>query len=182
MVDWVNVFDELHPERGASEADLAALRADLGRGLSDADVASICAEQKNPFGTNEPLYGEWKPFDPRTWSLPNRPLPPVYVDFLRYSNGGTFRTGTRTFDAFLSTREIRSTLIGYWFPEFLPGALPFAFDGSGGIYAFDTREEARDGEYPVLFCMAGAYFHDEALLAGSTFLEACSGRTEPPLL
>lgn len=45
---------------------------------------------------------------------------------------------------------VRAIMLGYHVPEYMPGALPFAFDGCGTFYLLDMRKPAVGDEYPVL--------------------------------
>ncbi len=51
-------------------------------------------------------------------------------------------------------------MIGYHIPEYMPGAIPFAFDGSG-LDLFDMRQSVVEGEYPVVQAHAGCLGWDE---------------------
>lgn len=64
--------------------------------------------------------------------------------------------------------------MGYDFPQYMPGALPFASDGDGGFYVFDMRHAAIEGEYPVLTVEAGnlGYDDDAAQFLASSFAAA----------
>ncbi len=178
--DWSALFAESHPEAGAGEETIARLLKTHGAPLSDEEIARVFASQTNPFHASDPMYATWRPFDPERCALPQRPLPPAYLDFLRFSNGGSFRNGKRWFDAFLTTDQVRSYLIDYHIPEYLPGAWPFAMDGSGDFYLFDMRAEAgAQGEYPVLFAHAAALGYDEARVVAASFEAACRGTTDP---
>ena len=178
MNDWAHVFDEAYPCPGASEAALAQLVANVGQPLSPDEIAAINAQQRNPFPVNDPLYASYRPFDPSAWIIPNRPLPPAYLAFLRWSDGGEFRTGERWLGFFPAT-EVRELLLAYCVPQYMPGVLPFALDGGGIFYVFDMRQPPTGGEYPVLITAAGNLGYDDARLLATSFLEACRDTTEP---
>jgi hypothetical protein len=93
-IDWTSVF-ERHLAPGASEAEVQCLQGDVSRPLSTGEVATIVARQRNPFPPQDPLHAHFRPFDPMRWALPASPLPAAYLAFLRWSNGGSFRTGER---------------------------------------------------------------------------------------
>jgi len=147
--------------------------------MTGAEVAAINAQQRNPFPPADPLHARWYPFDPSQWRIPARPLPPSYRDFLLWSDGGSFRTGERRFDAFLPVGKLREYLLAYHVPQFMPGGLPFAMDGGGGFYLFDLRADSIDGEYPIVFAHAGNLGWDDAVPIAQTFPDACRGDTDP---
>jgi hypothetical protein len=167
MGNWDTVFHERYPERGATETDIAELIAGLSMEMTSREVAEVVKESPH--------------LSPGTWKLPCRPLPPEYLGLLRWSNGGEFRTGERWFQFFtaLDARHcVRATLLAYHLPQYMPGALPFAFNGGGVFYLFDMREPPTQGEYPILCshaCNLG-YGPDECVAVAQTFLEACQGR------
>jgi hypothetical protein len=70
-------------------------------------------------------------------------------------------------------------MLAYEIPQYMPGAVPFAFDGGGTFYLFDMRCDPSDGEYPIVFCNAGALFWEDAIHVAETFPGACQGRTDP---
>jgi hypothetical protein len=67
-------------------------------------------------------------------------------------------------------------MLAYHVPEYVFGAVPFAFNGAGTFYMFDMRRPAVGDEYPIVCAGAGDLGSDDdcALVAG-TFLAACSG-------
>jgi hypothetical protein len=178
-IRWPAVFATAHPRPGVSEQDLAAALADLRRPLSEEEADQIGRSQTNPFPRGDSLHASWRPFDPHRWRLPDRPLPPSYLSFLRWSDGGAFFNGDRRFDPFLPCGELREYLLGNHIPQYMPGALPFAFDGGGRFYLFDMRNEPVRGEYPVLYVGAGNLGYEDAVLVAASFIEACRGTTNP---
>jgi hypothetical protein len=178
-IDWPAVFTEAHPEPGASAEDLAAALADLRRPLSDEEAYEIARSQRNPFPKKDQLHAAWRPFDPRRWRLPDEPLPPSYLSFHRWSDGGAFVNGDRGFDPFFPCTRLREYLLAYHVPQYMPGALPFAFDGGGCFYLFDMRQDPVGGEYPVLYVGAGNLGYEDAVPVASSFVEACKGTTDP---
>ncbi len=71
-------------------------------------------------------------------------------------------------------------LLAYELPEYMPGAMPIAFDGQGTFFLFDMRQPAVGGEYPIVRAHAG-YLGWEAEASGviaDSFLAMCRGRTE----
>jgi hypothetical protein len=74
---------------------------------------------------------------------------------------------------------LREFLVSYHVPQYMPLAVPFAFNGGGVMYLFDMRDPpASDGEYPILCAHAGCLTfdpHDSPKVADS-FPEVCRGR------
>jgi hypothetical protein len=171
-VIWHDIFDEVYAVPGASEAVLVNLTASLARPLSSGELGAVNGTQRNPFPINDHGHSSWHPFSAETWVLPRGPLPPSYLAFLQWSNGGEFRAGKRWFQ-FVTAGEVRSTLLSYHFPQYMPGALPFAMDGDGGFYVFDMRRAPIGGEYPILTVVAGNLGYDEAKHLASSFIAAC---------
>jgi hypothetical protein len=149
MVDWFAVFDEAYPVRGATVGDIKRLVESVTRPVSPVEVEEINRSQQNPFPKGDPLYASWRPFDPSQWLIPNRHLLPSYLAFLRWSNGGEFRTGERWFQ-FFAANEVRGMLLAYHVPQYMSGAIPFGFNGSGTFYMFDMRRPPRKHEYPIV--------------------------------
>src|SRR5438105_4911264 len=119
MIEWPTVFAEAHAQPGISEEDLAAALADLRRPLSKEEVDAIAGSQSNPFPKRDPMHAAWTPFDPRGWRLPDRPLPPSYLSFLRWSDGGVFINADRSFNPFLACGKLREYLLCYHVPEYM---------------------------------------------------------------
>jgi hypothetical protein len=183
VIDWSRVFDEVHPAAGASAADLKRLIASVGQPLTPSEVKAIRHSQRNPFPKGDPLYASWRPFDPSAWMVPDRPLPESYLGFLSWSNGGEFRTGERWFQFFPALDPgggVRATLLAYHLPQYVPGALPFAFNGGGTFYLFDMRRAARRGEYPVVCSDSGSlgWKPDQCRQVADTFEAACRGTVD----
>lgn len=68
-------------------------------------------------------------------------------------------------------------MLAYHLPEYMPGALPIAFNGGGTFYLFDMREPAKKGEYPVVCSHSGklGWDTDECVRIADSFLSACQG-------
>ncbi|GAB3617769.1 hypothetical protein GCM10027416_23260 [Okibacterium endophyticum] len=49
----------------------------------------------------------------------------------------------------------------YELAEYMPRAVPIAFDGSGGLYLLDARTGRNDGSQPVVWSHAGTLSWDE---------------------
>jgi hypothetical protein len=177
-VDWSTLFEAAYPELGASEADLHFLVQSLQRPISQAELGQI---QQRHARWRERHPSSVLRFHPTSWRIPGKPLPQSYLDFLRWSNGGAFGQGERWFDRFFTTGEVRGYMLAYDVPEHLPGAVPFAFDGSGTFYLFDMREQQCAGEYPILISHAShlGFGPTACRQIASTFVEACTGRTAP---
>lgn len=183
-IDWSSLFDEVRPEPGASEADILGLIEGVTHPVSQAEIEEINAVHRQ---LHRQLAAgldfapdDWS--DPSTWELPRGALPQTYLDFLRWSNGGAFRKGTKWFNPIFKTDEVRGYTLSYELPEWMPGALPFAFDGGGTFYVFDMRQPPQDGEYPVLVSHAGnlGFDPDNSVQVGATFLEACQAASDEP--
>jgi hypothetical protein len=176
MINWTSVFDEAYPQPGASPAEIAALVEQVKQPLSTAEITEINSSQQNPFPKNDALYNIYRPFDPRSWQIPRRSLPPTYLNFLRWSNSGEFGNGKRWIQ-FEHASRLRRLLIGYQVPEYMPAAVPFGLDGSGVLYLFDMRQPPTHGEYPILVAAAGNLNYDDAVVIAHSFLELCRGTT-----
>ena len=171
-----DIFVERRAVPGATDEELASLASSLGKPLSSEEVAKINASQRNPFPATDPLYARYRPFDPREWRLPQRPLPDSYLTFLRCSNGGEFCNGERLFQM-LSASEMRDVLLCYHIPQYMPDVISFAFDGYGSLYLFDMREAAISGEYPIVLASAGNLCFDEAEPVGASFIDVLKSQT-----
>ena len=174
-INWIRLFEESHPQPGATEAEVVELVQSVAKPLAAAEVKQINSTQRNPFPASDPLHQSYTPFDPTLWKLPRLPLPHIYLAFLQWSNGGSFRNGVRWFDPFFSTTKLREYLIAYAVPQFMPDALPFAFDGGGHFYLFDMRKAPANGEYPIVYCGAGNLGWDDTVIVALDFLTACEG-------
>jgi len=68
-------------------------------------------------------------------------------------------------------------MLAYHIPQYMPDALPIAFNGGGVFYLLDMREPACEGEYPIV-CASSGYLGWEPRawrLVAPSFLEACRG-------
>ncbi|TVX93401.1 SMI1/KNR4 family protein [Paenibacillus agilis] len=174
-MNWKAVFEvcyEKCPE--ATEQELDMLINDWHRPLSEHEIKEIVERQRNPFPVSDPLHKQYQPFDPAKWIIPNKRLPATYVELLRYSNGGEFGNGERYFQ-FFSTAEFRAMMLAYEFPEYMPGAVPFAMDGCGHHYAWDMRSNKDQDEYPILVSHSGNLGYEDAVHIAETFIELCQG-------
>lgn len=153
-VEWDKVFEGAQPKPGASEEEIAQFVATVGQPLSAEEVDYVNRSQRNPWPASNPFHATWRPFDPLQWQMPNRPLPASYLSFLRWSNAGHFQNGGRLFQMFGT--GLRNMMISYNMPQYMPGALPFAFNGGGVFYLFDMRAPAVGGEYPIHCAHAGS--------------------------
>ena len=87
-IDWQQVFPDQGGEQpGADDWALEELTPDLGRPLNKSELkeARRLAAKVSPRVV------------PETWVLSELPLPPSYLSFLRWSNGGEFIQGERLF-------------------------------------------------------------------------------------
>ena len=87
------------------------------------------------------------------------------------------RRHTRFFPALDPQHGVRAMMLAHRIPEYLPGAVPFAFDGCGTFYLFDLRRPAVEGEYPVVRAHAGwlGWEEDACGEVAHSFMEACLG-------
>jgi hypothetical protein len=152
------VFDEARPESGASDAEIKRFVATIGQPLSAEEIEAVNLSQRNPFPKGDPLY----------------------LAFLRWSNGGWFRSGEREFGFFPTQGPsgVREMMLAYHLPQYMPGALPFAFNGAGTFYLFDMRKKAVSGEYPVVCSHAGnlGWEQDKCCLVADSLEAACRGK------
>lgn len=140
-MEWDNVFGISYQKQPyLTETELEQFMQSWHKPLTAPEIDEIISRQRNPFPVAHPLHAQYAPFDPGLWSIPHKALPASYLDFLRYSNGGEFVNGERYFQ-FFSAAELRPMLLAYEFPEYMPGAVPFAMDGSGNHYIWDMRME-----------------------------------------
>lgn len=163
-MDWRTVFDQFEPEPGATPEEVASFPARLAAQLTRDEIDEVRALQAG--ATHR---------DPTRWSLPKFQVPATYGDFLQWSNGGWGLTGEREF-AFLSMADVRSYLLNYEFPLYLPQIVPFALDGGGIFYAFDARGPLTSGEYPIVAVPSGSLFFDDLKPIADSFLACCQGR------
>lgn len=176
-MDWEAVFEVCYRRQpGLRDEELRLFAESWHKELTDEEIAEIRAKQRNPFPVSSPLHAQYRPFDPAGWSIPAKPLPAMYLDLLRYSNGGEFTNGERDFQ-FFETAEFRPMLLAYEFPEYMPGAVSFAMDGSGNHYVWDMREDREEREYPILVVNSGNLGYDDAVKIADTFIELCLGTT-----
>jgi hypothetical protein len=179
-IDWQSVFDEIHREPGASDDEIARLLATVFAPVSAVEAAQIQAAQSNPFPECDPQYDSWIPIDPQNWTFPEFKLPQSFLDLLHWSDGLNARTGDREFgffDSLGTNTGIRAMMLAYHIPEYMPLAVPFAFNGGGTFYLFDMRLAPINGEYPIVCCGAGALgFECEfTVTIAQSLFEACIG-------
>lgn len=173
---WGEIFDETIQEIGATESEIHLFRETIRQPLTERELGEIASSQSNPFPEGHELHAHYRPFDAKKWILPSRPLPSSFLDFLRWSNGCWARTGKREF-GFFSTFDLREMMLAYHVPQYMPHAIPFAFNGGGVFYLFDLRNESVDGEYPIVCAATGnlGWHPDENALVAATFHAACIG-------
>ncbi|MDY0282481.1 MAG: SMI1/KNR4 family protein [Salinivirgaceae bacterium] len=181
-MDWMQLFDEASPAPGADDDEIEKFVSSIQLPLTESEADEISQNLKNPFPPTHPLHASYKPFDPKKWMMPDKPLPADYVSLLRWSNGGWCRSGEREFGFFPTSDAkcgVRAMLLAYHLPEYMPLALPFAFNGGGVFYLFDMREESIAGEYPVVCSHAGniGWGHGEYNIVAESFSAVCRGKT-----
>jgi hypothetical protein len=180
MIDWPSIFDEAYPVPGATAPELERFVATVTRALTPLEIEEINDGQQNPFPNNDSLYATWQRFDPSLWKLPDHPLPESYLDLLSWSNGGEFRRGERCFQFFPildPVHGVRAMMLAYRLPQYMPGALPFAFNGQGTFYVFDMRGAAKRGEYRVVCSQCGnlGWEPDQYVDVAESLEAACRG-------
>lgn len=158
-MNWESIFEVCHTKRpGLRDDQLEVWLAHWHAPLTAAEI------------TEYGLAGT------ESWRIPAKPLPAGYIDFLRFSDGGEFANGERYFQ-FFGSAEFRSMLLTYAFPRYMPGAVPFAMDGSGNHYVWDMRADPNNREFPVLVVSSGNLGFEDAVETARTFAELCQGTT-----
>ncbi|MEU0558103.1 SMI1/KNR4 family protein [Dactylosporangium sp. NPDC006015] len=161
---------------------------EVRRAPTEQEIADVAAQQHNLLPPGGPAPASHRPIDASRWQLPERPLPPRYLALLAWSGGGDFGNGERCLQLFPidGPSGVRAMTLAYHLPEYMPGALPFAFNGGGVFYLFDMREPANaDGEYPVVAAHAGNLgwatheecYPPECWPVADDLAQACRGRT-----
>ena len=184
-MDWSSVFDYSATEPAATEVQLADFLVRLFQPPDGQELAELEERERNLFPGHHPLSASCRPHDAQKWWLPQRVLPPSYLNLLAWSNGGTFGNGKRWFDL-LSTNDpmlgVRASLLGYRLPHYMPGALPFAFNGGEVFYLFDLRQPAsrEDGEYSIIAASSGylSWDPDAWWPIAENLEQACRGTTD----
>ena len=179
-MDWASVFSEAHPRPGATDATIEHFVAEVARPMSAVEVREVSARQANPFPKGDRLHSVWRPFDAAVWVIPDRPLPSAYLSLLRWADGGEFRTGERWFQFFPTLdagQGVRAMTLAYAVPQYMPGAMPVAFNGGGTFYLLDMRLPAVGGEYPIVCAHAGylAWKPGACREVADSFAAACRG-------
>ena len=171
-VDWATIFEESSPESGATEQEITILTTQTLAELTESEIVEVDEwRRKNGQVIEHPLAA-------RRWNIPNRPFPPSYIEFLRWSNGGEFANGERQFASFFAIEEIRDTVLGWEIPEQMNGAIPIGMDGCGGFYLFDMRKEPKETEYPIVIAHCGSLAWNDACVVANSFPDLCIHRTD----
>ncbi|WP_334077144.1 SMI1/KNR4 family protein [Paenibacillus sanfengchensis] len=158
-MDWKSIFEVCYTKRpGLREDQLEEFLSRWHAPLTELEIS------------------EYGPADSKLWRIPAKPLPASYTSFLRFSDGGEFANGERYFQ-FFGSAEIRSMLLAYEFPQYMPGAVPFAMDGNGNHYVWDMRADPHDQEYPILIASSGNLGFADTVTIAQTFAELCRGTT-----
>jgi hypothetical protein len=180
VIDWSTVFESAKPMKGATAAKVAEFVATLGLPLTPAEIERVNESLGNPYPTTDPHHATWQPSqscNPASWVMPaNRPVPPSYLSFVRYADGGDFQNGDRRFQMWGT--GLREFLLCYNVPPYMPLAVPFAFSG-GAMLMFDMRNPPdANGEYPIISAETGAMTFDlpHSPKVADSFLEVCLGR------
>jgi len=177
MMNWNTVFEkEYTKEEGLPENQLQHFLSSWNMQISGQEIAEIVERQRNPFPMTDPLYHQYKPFDPSQWTMPQMKFPDSYLQFLRYSNGGEFGNGDRYFQ-FFGAAEFREMNLAYELPEYMQGAVSFGMDGCGNHYVFDMRADMREGKYPILAAHSGNLGYEDCRKVANSFAELCIGTT-----
>lgn len=159
-MDWAALFSIAEPRSRARADELAELQRTLFAPLSVPELDHARKQAgHNPYPVTDPLHAQFNPYDPTRWQLPAVTVPQSLIEFLSFSNGGDFANGERWFQMFPALdpgHGLRAMMLGYQFPEFMPMALPFAFNGGGTFYAFDLRSEAVGGEHRIVASHSGS--------------------------
>ena len=164
-VDSTTIFDEVKHQPSATEAELQDFVASTLRPLTRDEIEEIREESDL--------------CDPANWTIPNGSFPADYLSLLRWANGADCRNGDRWIQFFPigdPSNGVRAMMLAYHVPEYMPGAVPFAFSGGGRIYLFDMRQpQSSTNEYPIICADAGNLDFDDADTIADTFIEACRG-------
>lgn len=170
-------------KRPATPKQIHDLIQDLRTPLSPSECHKIDEAAKNPY----------RDIKSSNWVLPPYLPPKSYLQYLTCENGGQYDSNDHDFILF-GTKDLKSTMLGYHVPEYMPKALPFGGDGGGSFYFFDMRnkEERETGEvtldskapigvesdieFPVyVTTYIGMSFEDAQFVADS-FLDLVEGR------
>jgi len=174
-MDWKSLFETCVLVPGATQEQIELCEASVFAPLTRAECAELVAVQQNPFRPTDSLHAHWKPVDPEKWQLPTGRLPPSFLDLLRWSDGPNCLVGKREFQ-FFGTASLREMLLAYQVPEYMPGSVPFAFNGGGIFTLFDMRQPPIAGEYPILVASSGNLDYVDAVKIAESFPEVCQQR------
>ena len=179
MPNWPTLFDEADPKSGCSEEEIRELLTAIARPLDPKQLTDYrWLMGGNPYPPGTPERDAYVPSDPAGWPLPSRGLPASYLSFLRWSNGGEFRSQQRRIK-FIEARWVRNVMLTNLFPMAAPHVVPFAgVPEEGDWYAFDTTAEPAAGEFPVVYVAHGGTMREPMSLA-PTFPEFCRGADRP---
>lgn len=172
MVIWSGIFTTFLHQAGATARELAKLEEDLRRPVDRDERDRVLASQTNPWPSGSEFHDKWRPLDPVAWRMPLAPLPPSWLDFLSWSNGGLATNGEMEF-GFFGTSDVREFILGYHLPEYMPFAVPLGLDGSGNFALLDVRKPSNPFEYPVVVAAAGNLGFGEARPLAPDFVSFC---------
>lgn len=109
-IDWNTLFAHCERQAPATRDDIERLIEDLSRPVQPSECRSIIDSQSNPWPTQHTLHASWSPIDPTAWPMPGVTLPPRWLEFLAWSNGGLVTNGEMEF-CFFGAADIREFLL-----------------------------------------------------------------------
>jgi hypothetical protein len=176
-IKWRSLFTKSQRVAGAGQALIRLFLRRIKRPLSKKEYAYLEPRlRSNPYPESDPLHATYNPPDARELPWPQRRPPESYLDFLCWSDGGTFVNGKRTLKM-IPCLGIRDEMLVYFFPYVVPLILPFATVETYW-YGFDLSNDPVEGEYPVVFSHYGDGMSEPIVLA-SSFLECCRDQRDP---
>jgi hypothetical protein len=169
-VKWSSIFEHVFDFGEPAEATAVG---EILLPISAAEMAAVVAGLRNPWPTSDPRHFAYQPLDPSTWTLPQTRIPKVYIDFLAWSDGASWQTGEREFSCF-GCKKIREYMLHYYFPEYMPCALPIGLDGGSVFGVFDLRNGPSDAVWAI---GCGALSWEGAVKVAESFVGFCRGTT-----
>lgn len=154
--------------------------------LSTTECHKIDEAAKNPY----------RDIRSSNWVLPPYLPPKSYFQYLACENGGQYQSDEYDF-IFFGTKELKSTMLDYHVPEYMPKAFPFGGNGGGDFYFFDMRseEERETGEiiidpkksigldssieFPIYVTSYIGMSFEDAQFVATSFVDLIKGQFEP---